>query len=113
MDQFAFSFIFQSWVHKGCISAPCLARWPNGILEKPGSIHHHSWIVMNYNVCGMKYPKSYYGSAIPKLEGVSFISLYVVNQAKRSVPMSWERQGNRAVQHCKWRLIYAEYQSDN
>jgi arylsulfatase len=109
--------LFKSWVHEGGIATPCLAHWPNGI-ENPGRIHHHSWIMMDivatcYDVCGVEYPESYNGRAIPKLESVSFRSVFHDNQAERGVPMFWEHQGNRAVRHGKWKLVYAEHQSDN
>lgn len=109
--------LFKSWVHEGGIATPCLVHWPNGI-KNPGSIHHHPWIIMDivatcYDVCGVEYPESYKGRALPKLEGISFRPIFLDDQAERHTPMFWEHQGNRAVRLGKWKLVYAEHQSDN
>ncbi len=100
--------LFKHYVHEGGIATPLIARWPAQIA--PGGVAHEPGLVIDIaatilDVAGAIYPLEHNGKAITPLEGESFASLFTGQTWRRSQPLFWEHEGNRAVRQENWKLV--------
>jgi arylsulfatase A-like enzyme len=101
---------FKHWVHEGGISTPFIVYYPREIkagqiINTPGHIIDIMPTFLDYAMG--KYPSEYKGKEIPPAEGVSLRPLFRGTTVKRTAPLFWEHEGNRAVRDGDWKLVSA------
>ncbi|KAL7548702.1 hypothetical protein ACHAWF_011976, partial [Thalassiosira exigua] len=97
--------LFKSFVHEGGISTPFVVHWPAGARIKQGDrrVCHSPWVMMDIvatccDVANVPIPAN--------LEGESFLPiLFGSEHTRRSRPIFWEHQGNKAVRDGPWKLV--------
>ena len=57
------------------------------------------------DVTGASYPREFKGQAIQPMEGVSLRPAFVGQSLRRTRPLFWEHEGNRAVRSGNWKLV--------
>ena len=100
---------YKMWTHEGGVATPLIAHWPAGI-AKPGRIVREPGHVIDLmptflEVAGAAYPKTTRGAAAAPLEGVSLRPAFAAEPVRRSAPLFWEHEGNRAVRKDQWKLV--------
>lgn len=103
--------------YEGGIGAPFIVWYPKEIqanVIKKGTGHIIDIAPTLYDFAQAKYPETYNDIKTNALSGVSLKDLLSTqqNQVSRSKPLFWERAGNRAVRHGKWKLV-SLYQNNN
>ncbi len=102
---------YKHWVHEGGISTPLIAHWPKGIAAKRvGAVENAPGHVIDImatcvDVARADYPKQLNGNEIKPMEGISLRSTFEGQPLKRTVPIFWEHESNRAVRDGKWKLV--------
>lgn len=82
---------------------PLIAHWPLGIAESQrGSLVHQPGHVIDLmttvvEVAGAKYPTEFAGQIIEPMEGVSLTPAFSGQPMKRSQPIFFNHEDNRAV----------------
>jgi arylsulfatase len=102
---------FKHFTHEGGISTPLIAHWPQGIprarhnkLEhQPG--HVTDLMATIVDVTGAQYPRLFKGQTIHPMEGLSLRPALAGRPLKRTRPLFWEHEGNRAIRSGKWKLV--------
>lgn len=108
---------YKHWTQEGGISTPLIVHWPQGIpksqhnklFNDPG--HVIDLMATCVDVGGAKYPSERNGLKITPMEGISLRPALAGNPLRRSQPIFWEHEGNRAVRDGKWKLVAKENQS--
>jgi arylsulfatase A-like enzyme len=99
---------FKMFVHEGGIATPLIVHWPQGIRTR-GELRRHVIHVIDFlptilELAGAKYPATYRGQAIKRLDGMSLVPTFDNGPlAERS--LFWEHCGNRAVRDGRWKLV--------
>ncbi len=102
---------YKHFTHEGGISTPLIAHWPAGIASTQNGtlIHQPGHVVDVMPTCveagGATYPKSFHATSILPMEGVSLIPAFANQPLKRTSPIFFEHEGNRAVRDGKWKLV--------
>ncbi len=102
---------YKHWVHEGGIRTPLIAHWPAGIGEpRTGELESQPAHLIDLmptilQIAGAEYPRTHRGNEIKPVEGISLVPMLAGNEAKRSAPLFWEHEGNRAVRDGKWKLV--------
>jgi arylsulfatase A-like enzyme len=102
---------FKHFTHEGGIATPLIAHWPKGIpRQRHNKLDHQPAHLVDLmatvvDVTGAKYPREFNGHAIQPLEGISLRPALAGKSLKRSQPLFWEHEGNRAVRLGKWKLV--------
>ena len=117
---------YKHFVHEGGISTPLIAHWPNGIKEKGRLYREPGHLIDIAATCAdlaaadypieirTARPEAEGGRAIGSvteitpLEGVSLAPAFSGESLKRSQPIFWEHEGNRAIRDGKWKLVAKE-----
>jgi len=102
---------YKHWVHEGGISTPLIVHWPDGIpaarrgkLEtQPG--HLIDFMATCLELSGAAYPSEYQGKPIKPMEGISLLPAFQGKPLKRTAPLFWEHESNRAVREGRWKLV--------
>jgi arylsulfatase A-like enzyme len=108
---------YKHFTHEGGISTPLIAHWPAGIPEsrrnkwekQPG--HLVDIMATAVDLSGAKYPREHNGEAIEPMQGVSLRPAFQGEDVKRTEPICWEHEGNKAVRDGKWKLVMRHRQS--
>jgi len=101
---------FKHFTHEGGISTPLIAHWPQGIpRNRHNKLEHQPGHLVDLmatviDVTGAMYPREFKGKAIQPLEGVSLRPAFAGRPLKRTQPIFWEHEGNRAIRSGKWKL---------
>lgn len=103
--------MYKSWVHEGGISSPFIVQWPSGITKK-GELRKQCVDIKDImatciTVSGAAYPKVFNGHKTKSLQGISLLPSFRDEPLKRSKPLFWEHEGNRAIIKGKWKLVSA------
>jgi arylsulfatase A-like enzyme len=102
---------YKHWVHEGGIATPLIAHWPQGIpAKRRGQLEEQSGHLIDLmatclDIAGATYPSGFNGNRIHPLEGASLVPAFAGKSLKRSQPIFWEHEGNRAVREGKWKLV--------
>ena len=102
---------YKHWEHEGGISTPLIVHWPVGIPVArrnqlvPDVAHLIDLMPSCAAAARASYPKHFNGKKIQPLEGVSLLSVFAGKELKRSRPIFWEHEGNRAVRDGPWKLV--------
>ena len=102
---------FKHFTHEGGISTPLIAHWPNGIPRarhnklEPQPGHLIDLMATVLDVTGARYPREFKGKTIQPMEGVSLRPAFAGRPLKRTQPIFWEHEGNRAIRAGKWKLV--------
>ncbi len=102
---------FKHFTHEGGISTPLIAHWPQGIpRNRHNKIEHQPGHLVDLmatvvDVTGAKYPRGFKGQTIQPMEGVSLRPAFAGRALKRTQPIFWEHEGNRAIRSGKWKLV--------
>ncbi len=106
---------YKHWVHEGGISTPLIVHWPAGIPAKArGTInlqdagHVIDFMPTFVELAGAEYPRQFRGKAIKPMEGVSLLPALTGKPFKRSEPLFWEHESNRAVRSGDWKIVAKE-----
>lgn len=102
---------YKHWVHEGGISTPLIIRWPigirakdrNGLIPAPGQLP--DILATCIDLAGARYPLEYGGNRITPLEGTSLRPLLEGRRFRRTKPLVWEHEGNRAIRQGEWKLV--------
>lgn len=102
---------FKHYMDEGGIATPLIAHWPKGIdarlngtmVREPG--HLIDVMPTLVELAGASYPAQFKGHDILPEEGRSLAPAFHGAKLKRSVPIFWEHEGNRAVRDGKWKLM--------
>jgi arylsulfatase A-like enzyme len=103
--------LYKHHVHEGGIATPLIAHWPAGMTGiKRGSITHQYGHVIDLmatclDVAGAKYPETFKGRTIEKLQGASLLPILTGGRRDAERPIFWEHEGHRAVRVGKWKLV--------
>jgi len=108
---------YKHWVHEGGISTPLVAHWPRGIpaarrnaLESQPA-HLIDLMATCLDLAEAEYPREIAGRTIQPLEGVSLRPALAGQPLRRTQPLFWEHEGNRAVRDGDWKLV-AKHRGD-
>lgn len=107
---------YKHWVHEGGISTPLIVHWPQGIAPQrrgqlePQPGHLIDIMATCVDLARAKYPRKFHGQAIPPIPGVSLRPALAGKPLKRTEPLFWEHEGNRAVREGRWKLVAKEDQ---
>jgi len=102
---------YKHWVHEGGIASPLIIHWPGGVAEK---MHNQLYAEPSHlidimatcvDLAGADYPQTVNGQPITPLQGVSLKPAMHGESLKRTQPLFWEHEGNRAVRSGKWKLV--------
>lgn len=97
---------YKHWVHEGGISTPLIVHWGGGIpRERHGKLetqpgHLIDLMATCLDVSGATYPRGF-----PRLPGVTLRPALEGKPLKRSRPLFWEHESNRAIRDGKWKLV--------
>jgi len=100
--------MFKHWVHEGGIASPFIAHLPGIVSEGKivAQTGHITDIMPTFiEIAGGKYPGSYNGNKILPIEGISLMPALKGKELKRTIPLFWEHEGNRAVREGDWKLV--------
>jgi arylsulfatase A-like enzyme len=99
---------FKSWVHEGGISTPLVVHWPRHIKE-PGlrhaPVHFVDMLPTFAEIAGASVPSERDGVELIPLEGESIAASFSQNRWRRSAPLWFEHEGNRALREESWKLV--------
>ena len=102
---------FKHFTHEGGIAAPLVVHWPRGIpANRRNALERQPAHVIDVmptiiDISGAKYPREFKGQAIQPMEGVSLRPAFVGQSLRRTRPLFWEHEGNRAVRAGNWKLV--------
>ena len=103
--------LYKHFVHEGGISSPLIAHWPAGIdAARHNSLvgdpaHLIDLMATCVDVGRASYPKEANGLLITPMQGVSLRPAFVGRPLRRTQPIYWEHEGNRALRDGKWKLV--------
>ncbi len=105
---------YKHWSHEGGISTPLIAHWPKGIpaarrgqLEsQPG--HLIDLMATCVELAATTYPRDYKGHKIKAASGVSLTPAFAGQTLRRTEPLFFEHESNRAVRDGRWKLVAQE-----
>jgi arylsulfatase len=102
---------YKHQTHEGGISSPCIISWPagipasqNGTFERQPA-HITDIMATLVDLGKTQYPSTFGGNSIPPLEGTSIVPALTGGKIKRTNPIFWEHEGNRAILDGKWKLV--------
>jgi arylsulfatase A-like enzyme len=99
---------FKSWVHEGGISTPFVVHWPAGV-PQPGIRHapvHFIDVLPTFaELAGASIPTERNGSPLQSVAGESFVNSFTSSEWRRSEPLWFEHEGNRALRDESWKLV--------
>jgi arylsulfatase len=102
---------FKHFTHEGGISTPLIAHWPQGIpRNRNNKLEHQPGHLVDLmativDVTGARYPREFKGRTIQPMEGFSLRPAFAGRRLKRTQPIFWEHEGNRAIRSGKWKLV--------
>ncbi|HEU4391237.1 MAG TPA: sulfatase-like hydrolase/transferase, partial [Blastocatellia bacterium] len=102
---------FKHFTHEGGISTPLIAHWPLGIQRnRQNKLEHQPGHLVDMmatvvDVTGAHYPREFKGRTIQPMEGISLRPAFAGHPLKRTRPIFWEHEGNRAIRSGKWKLV--------
>jgi arylsulfatase len=100
---------FKHFTHEGGIATPLIAHWPQGIRRRNGLEHQPGHLIdlmaTVVDVTRATYPGEFKGRAIQPMEGVSLRPAFAGGRIRRTQPIFWEHEGNRAVRSGRWKLV--------
>ena len=105
---------YKHFVHEGGVGTPLIAHWPKGIAKKRhGKLTHQPGHLIDVmatcvDLAKAKYPKKSHGKSVQPMEGVSLYRAFQGENLKRSNPIFWEHEGNRAIRDGRWKLVAKE-----
>jgi arylsulfatase len=100
--------MFKHWVHEGGIASPFIACLPGTVSE--GKIVAQTGHIIDImptfiELAGGEYPENFSGNKIQPMEGISLMPALTGKKLKRTNPLFWEHEGNRAVRDGDWKLV--------
>lgn len=109
---------FKRFIYEGGISTPLITHWPKGIspslngslAREPG--HLVDILPTLVELTGATYPEQYNGHAIVAPEGRSFAAALKGKPVNRTLPIYWERDGDRAIREGDWKAVLLNKTSD-
>jgi arylsulfatase A-like enzyme len=102
---------YKHYNDEGGIATPLIAHWPRGIAkERQGQFetqpgHLVDIMATCVDVAGATYPTEFKGQKIKPAEGVSLRPAFTGESLKRTNPLFWEHEGNRAIREGNWKLV--------
>jgi arylsulfatase A-like enzyme len=102
---------FKHFTHEGGISTPLIAHWPQGIpRDRHNRFEHQPGHVIDVmptvlDATGTSYPREFNGQVIQPMEGVSLRPAFAGRPLRRTQPIFFEHEGNRAIRSGKWKLV--------
>lgn len=102
---------FKHYTSEGGIATPLIAHWPGGIdpavhgtiRQEPG--HVIDLMPTLAELGAADYPSEFNGNPILPAEGRSFAPALEGRPLRRTAPLFWEHEGNRAVRDGNWKLV--------
>ncbi|MCH7725428.1 MAG: arylsulfatase [Planctomycetes bacterium] len=101
--------LYKQYAHEGGSATPMIAHWPNGIKARgeltPFTSHLVDLMPTVVELAGAKYPHTYNGQKIQRMEGVSLVRALRGETDRGNHPIYWEFSGNHAVRVGDWKLV--------
>lgn len=102
----------KTWVHEGGIATPLIAHWPSGINargELRGRLGHVVDIAPTIvELAGGIWPANFDGAEIPRSPGESLLTSFRDLEVRRTEPLWWLHEGNRAMRDDRWKAVAAK-----
>jgi arylsulfatase len=106
--------LYKHFVHEGGMASPLVVHWPAGIpKDKLGSFVEPFGYLPDFmptclELAGAQYPAKWNDQPIHPMAGKSLVRLIKGgNEPVHTEPVFWEHEGNRAMRHGKWKLVWA------
>jgi arylsulfatase A-like enzyme len=99
---------FKSWVHEGGISSPLVVQWPRGITTpgiRTAPVHLIDVLPTLAELAGVTVASQRNGIDVHPVEGESFVASFTSSNWRRSRPLWFEHEGNRALRDESWKLV--------
>jgi len=102
---------YKHWVHEGGISSPLIMHWPARVeAEHRGKVYKEAGHLIDLmatcvDVAKARFPATNQGEKTVDPEGVSLAPALNQTSLKRSKPIFWEHEGNRAVRLGQWKVV--------
>lgn len=107
---------YKHYVHEGGISTPLIASWPTTIKPQsdfvPTPGHLIDLMATCVDLSGEEFPSEIEDRATKPLVGVSLMPLLQGKSLKRTEPLFFEHEGNRAIRDGKWKLVAKHAKGD-
>lgn len=104
-------WLYKHHTSEGGIASPFIAHWPKGISKKlNGSIQNNTAHVVDIlptllDLAHGTYPTTYEGHDIKTARGTSLAPIFKGKAIKRTQPIYWEHEGNRAIRIGNWKAV--------
>ncbi|MDR1923647.1 MAG: arylsulfatase [Planctomycetaceae bacterium] len=102
---------YKHWVHEGGISTPLIIHAPSLIANSVrGTLYkEYGQLVDIMTTCvdlaNANYPDKRNGINVTKMQGTSLKPALKGESLKRTTPLFWEHEGNRAIRSGQWKLV--------
>jgi arylsulfatase A-like enzyme len=102
---------FKHFTDEGGIAAPFIVHWPRGIpVNRRNALERQPAHVIDLmptiiDITGATYPREFKGQTIQPMEGVSLRAAFAGQSLRRTQPLFWEHEGNRAIRSGNWKLV--------
>lgn len=107
---------YKHWTHEGGIATPLIAHWPAGMARsRKGRLEQQPGQLVDImatcvDLAGATYPDTFAGDRIQPMEGTSLAPAFRGRSLRRTRPLVWEHEGNRAIRDGRWKLVAKENQ---
>jgi arylsulfatase len=104
-------WLYKHHTSEGGIASPCIISWPNGLSPKlkgksSNQVAHIIDIMPTFlDLAKGKYPETHNGFPIIPMQGITMAPLFDGKALRRSKPLFWEHEGNRAMRLGKWKIV--------
>lgn len=97
---------YKHWVHEGGISTPLIVHWGEGVARKrQGKLETQPGHLVDLMATCLDVADAKYSQGYPPLEGVTLRPAFQGKSLRRSQPIFWEHESNRAIRDGKWKLV--------
>ncbi|MEE3198395.1 MAG: arylsulfatase [Planctomycetota bacterium] len=100
---------YKAWTQEGGIATPLIARWPGKV--KAGAVTAEVGHIIDFlptfaEIAGARYPETYKGKDIIKLEGISLLPVLKGGSRKGHDVLCWYWGGSHAARQGSWKLVW-------
>jgi len=102
---------YKHFTHEGGISTPLIVHWPKGISKfKNGQVIQNESHIIDImptlvEITNATYLSELNGHVIQPMEGESLMPIFKSKSFRRTEPIYWEHEGNRAVRSGQWKIV--------
>jgi arylsulfatase len=107
---------YKHYTDEGGIATPLIAHWPKGIAKsRNGAIEKQPGHLIDImatcvDIGKAQYPRQFHNKPIKPMEGISLRPAFAGQPLKRTQPLFFEHESNRAIRDGDWKLVALENQ---